>query len=94
MNISSLSKHIDDLKSLITNCQIKPKIIGISESGLKKNLDILSNINIKGYIFEYITTESSKGGTFIYIENKIKYKVRNNLKSYRSKKSNLHSSKS
>lgn len=36
MNISSMSYHIDDLKSLITNCQFKPKIIGISECRLKK----------------------------------------------------------
>ena len=59
MNISSLPYHIDDLKSLITNCQVKPKIIGISECRLKKNLDVLSNINIGGYTFEYTTTESS-----------------------------------
>ena len=49
MNISSLSYHIHDLKSLITNCQVKPKIIGISECRLKKNLDDLSNNNIEGY---------------------------------------------
>ena len=61
MNISSLSYYIDDLKSFITNCQVKLKIIGISESRLKKNLDVLLNINI-GYNFEYIVTESSKGG--------------------------------
>ena len=36
MNISSQSYHIDDLKSLITNCQVKPKIICISECRLKK----------------------------------------------------------
>ena len=59
MNILSLSYNIDDLKSLITNCQVKPKIIGISERRLKKNLDVLSNINIKCYTFEYTTTESS-----------------------------------
>ena len=64
MNISSLSYYIDDLKSFITNCQVKLKIIGISESRLKKNLDVLLNINI-GYNFEYIVTESSKGGIHI-----------------------------
>ena len=31
------------------------------------------------------TTESSKGGTLIYIDNNIKYKVRNDLKIYKSK---------
>ena len=55
MNISSLSYHIDDLKSLITNCQVKPKVIGISECRQKK-IGVLSNIK---YTFEYTNIESS-----------------------------------
>ena len=80
MNISSLSYHIDDLKSLIRNCQVKPKTIGISECRLKNNLHVHSDISIEGYTFEYTTTESSKGETLIYIDNNIKYKVINYLK--------------
>ena len=37
MNILSLSYHINNLKSLITNCQVKPKTIGISKCKLKKS---------------------------------------------------------
>ena len=37
MNIS-LSYHIDGLKSLIINWQVKPKIIGISECRLKEKI--------------------------------------------------------
>ena len=85
MNISSLPCRIDDLKSLIRNCQVKPKTIGISECSLKKNLDVHSNISIEGYTFEYTTAESSKGGTLIYIDNNIRYKVRSDLKIYKSK---------
>ena len=85
VNISSLPHHIDDLKSLITNCQVKPKIIGISECRLKKNLDVLSNINIEGYNFEYTTAESSKGGTLIYVDINIRYKVWSDLKIYKLK---------
>ena len=44
MNISSLSYHIDDRKSLITNCQVKPKIIDISDCRLKKDLHVLSDV--------------------------------------------------
>ena len=58
LNISPLSYHIDGLNSLITNSQVKPKIFGICECRLKKSLDVLSNINIEGYTFEYTTTES------------------------------------
>ena len=85
LNISSLPYPNDDLKSLITNCQVKPKITAITECSLKKNLDVLSNINIKAFTFEYTTTESSKGGTLIYIDDNIRYKVRNYLKIYKSK---------
>ena len=84
MNISSLSYHIDGLKSLITNYQVKPKIIGISECRLKKKFDVPSKVDIEGYSFEYTTTESSKAGTLIYIDNNIKYKIRNDLKIYKS----------
>ena len=47
MKILSPSYHIGDLTSLTTNCQVKPKIIDISECRLK-NLDVLSNINTEG----------------------------------------------
>ena len=85
MNISSLSYHIDDLNSLITNCHVKPKIIVINECRLKKNLDVFSNVNIEGYTFEYTTTVSSKGGNLIYFDNNIRYKVRKDLKILKSK---------
>ena len=85
MNISSLSYHIDDLNSLITNCQVKPNIIAINEFRLKKNLYVFSNINIEGYTFEYATTVSSKGGNLIYFDNNIRYKVRKDLKILKSK---------
>ena len=42
-------------------------------------------IYLEGYNFEYTTTESSKGGALICIDNNIRYKVRNDLKIYKSK---------
>ena len=35
LKISSISCHIDDLVSLITNCKTKPKLISISESRMR-----------------------------------------------------------
>ena len=35
-----------------------------------------SNINIDNYIYEYNPTESSKGGTLLYIDKSRKYKLR------------------
>ena len=45
----------------------------------------LSNINIDNCIYEYTPTESSKGGTLLYIDNSLKYKLRKDLKLNKSK---------
>ena len=42
MNISSISYHVDDLTSLINNCKMKPNVIGLSETRLRKNRQSLS----------------------------------------------------
>ena len=43
LNISSISYHIDDLVSLITNCKTKPKVIGISESRMRISATSISD---------------------------------------------------
>ena len=40
------------------------------------------NVDIPGYNFEHTPTESSAGGTLIYISNDIFYVLRNNLQIY------------
>ena len=37
------------------------------------------NINIDNYIYEYTPTKSSKGGTLLYIDKSLKYKLRKDL---------------
>ena len=79
INISAISYHIDDLVSLITNCKTKPKVIGISESRIRTGRPFLSNINIVNYSYEHTPTKSSKGGTMLYIDKSLKYKLRKDL---------------
>ena len=71
MNISLLPYNFDDLKYLLKNCQSKPKVIWISECRLRTNKIVLSNIDLNGYAYKWTTTEASKGGTLIYIDNKL-----------------------
>ena len=78
MNISSLQYHIDDLRYLVKHPN-KPKIIGITECRLKKNRDVLSNIDLNDYSFEFTATQSTKGGTLIYIGNDLRYKIHKDL---------------
>ena len=84
-NICSLSYSIDDLASFILNCRKRPRIIEISECRLKANQQSLSNISLQNYTYEFTSTESSKGGTLIYIDQNVKYKIREDLKLCKSK---------
>ena len=81
-NIFSLSYNIDDLGSFILNCRKWPRIIGISECCLKANHQSLSNISPQNYAYVFTSMESSKGGTLIYIDQNVKYKLRKDLKLY------------
>ena len=68
MNISSTSYHIDDLTAFINSCKIRPKLIGLSETRIRKNRQPLSNINLENYVYESTSTESSKCGTMFYVD--------------------------
>ena len=85
MNISSISYHIDNLTAFINNCKIKPKVIGLSETRLRKNRQPLSNINLENYVYESTPTESSKGGTMLYVDKQLTYRLRKDLMMYKSK---------
>ena len=65
---------------------IKFDIIGITESRLKKNVSPIENINLRDYEIEHTPTESSNCGSLLYIKKGLHYKVRNDLKVYKSKK--------
>ena len=58
VNASSLS--YDDLRYLIANWKLRPKIIGLSECGLNKNKETLSNIQLNNYNYEFISTSSPR----------------------------------
>ena len=85
MNISSISYHSDDLTAFINNCKIKPKVIGLSETRLRKNRQPLSNINLENYVQESTPTESSKGRTVLYVDKQLTYRLRKDLMMYKSK---------
>ena len=82
LNISSLSYHHLELYNLISDMKIKPKIIGISESRLQKSKQHITNISLPNYVYEHTPTESSKGGTLLYLNKNLKYKLRKDLNIY------------
>ena len=85
LNILFLPHHCSELHSLLSECNIDFDVIGITESRIKRHQKALSNIEIPNYKLEQCSTESAYGGALLYIKNDTLYKVRNDLKMYKSK---------
>ena len=66
------------LKTTNTNFDI----IAISETRILKNTKIVRNINIPNFSYEFTPTESTAGGTLIYIADHLAYQKRNDLTIY------------
>ena len=94
LNISSLSYQHLELYNLLSNLKMKPNIIGISETRLQRGKQPITNISLPNYVYEHTPTESGKGGTLLYIDKNIKYKLRNDLNIYEKRWLSLLLSKS
>ena len=68
-NIGSLAKHKDELQTILTMLDYKFDVIGISERKLLNNSKPKFDINLDGYKTFHVDTESSKGGSLLYISD-------------------------
>ena len=85
LNISSLSFHIEELTTLISEHNLTFDIFGVSETKLRLNKAPLSSVVIPGYNFKFTAAECSNSGTAIYIKKGLNYKLRKDLEIYKSK---------
>ena len=86
LNIHSVQKHIDDLRSALDILKFKFDVIALSESLLIKGRTPIIDIHINGYHPPIGTpTESSKGGVLLYVSDSLKFKERPKLSIYESK---------
>ena len=85
MNINSLSYKIDDFHTLLSQLSVKFGIIDTAKTRLKIHALRTTNINLQGYSVEHTPTESTCGGSFLYINNNINYLCRNDLQIYKKK---------
>ena len=85
LNISSLPYHFSELQTLLSSTKVNFNITGISESRIKQNKNPIDNINLQNYNIEHCTTEAANGGVLLYIKDNIIYKLRKDLKIYKSK---------
>ena len=71
INACSLNKNFDDLKHLLSSTKTVFDIIAVSETTITKQVSLLNNLNLNHYSFEFTPTETSAGGTLLYIANHI-----------------------
>ena len=64
-------------------------IIAISEIRITKQLSLLNDLNLNNYSSEFTPTETSAGGTLLFIANHLSYKCRNDLNIYKKMNWNL-----
>ena len=85
LNISSLPYHFSELQTLLSSTKVNFNIIGISESRIKQNKNPTDNINLQNYNIKHWTIEAANGGVLLYIKDNIIYRLRKDLKMYKSK---------
>ena len=89
INACSVSKNFDGLQHRLSCTNKNFDIIAVTETRIAKNISITNNLNIKNYYIEFTATESSAGGTLLYIANHLSYKPHQELNIY--KKNELES---
>ena len=72
-----------NLKNVLQSTNINFDVIFITETRIHKNVSVTQNILLNNYFFEHNPAESSAGGTFLYIANRLLYKICNDLKIYK-----------
>ena len=83
INACSLNKNVDDIQHLKSCTKTKFDVIAISETRITKQVSLSNNFNLNNYSFEFTPTETSAGGTLLYIANHLPYKCRNDLNIYK-----------
>ena len=61
----------------------------ISETRIIKQASLLNNLNLYNYSFDFTPTETSAGGTLLYIANHLLYKYCNDRNIYKKMNWNL-----
>ena len=76
-NIASISKHFDDLTTVLSLLEFPFHIIGISEHKIqKRDGNSISNIDLKGYLpFVFDTTETTHGGTVFFVHDSLVFRT-------------------
>lgn len=78
-NIRSLAANYDHFIHMLTELYFPFSVIGLSETKIKVDQDILSNIEMPGYDFISQPTLSNAGGVGFYVNKDLNYIVCSDL---------------
>ena len=84
INECSLNKYFDDLDHLFKCTNKVFDIVAVTETRITKQTSLTTNINLRNYAIEFTPTESSAGGTLLYIASHLSYKPRPDLNIYKA----------
>ena len=74
INACSLNKNLNELEHLLSCTNKNFDIISISKTRKTKNISLTNNLTMNNFSFEFTPTESSAGGTLLYVANHLSYK--------------------
>ena len=80
INACSLNENFDYLQHFLNCTQKIFDIIAISKRRIKKQVSLLNSLNLNNHSFDFPPTETSAGGTLLYIAIYLSYnKCHNDL---------------
>ena len=77
--------HFTELHNLLASTHFKLDVIGITESKLNRNKKHLATIDLPNYSIEQCPAAGANGGALLYIKWDLIYKLRNDLKIFKTK---------
>ena len=86
MNICSLTNNFDDFNIPLSYLNVSFNILPITETRIKKDSSSPINLQLSNYSIGHTPTESSAGGTLPYINKRLSYQLRNDLRLYDPRK--------
>jgi hypothetical protein len=75
-NIRSLGANFDMLTALLSCIQYKFSVIGLTETKIVQNKNIVTNTDLVGYKFISQPTLYNAVGVGFYVEDSLKYRIR------------------
>ena len=81
-DVCLLTKKFDDFNILLSELNVSFDILAIAESRIKEDSSSAINLQLNNYSIEHTPTESSAGGTLIYINKRLSHQIRNDLRIY------------